>query len=130
MARRTPKPEAQVSTTLTPLRKTCDQCGKRLWVAHHCLSEEILLARPLLSSTQGDLTALLKEVKQLLTELEVPVKDAGKRSHHRLLPGGSSLLNRRCSFPFAAVWSPLVRSHHSGQRLDCPHPGKKDCHPL
>ena len=34
---------------------------------------EILLARPLLSRTQGDLTALLKEVKQLLKELEVPV---------------------------------------------------------
>src|SRR5207244_1674491 len=34
-----------------------------LWVVRDCLSEEILLARPLLSSTQGDLTALLKEVK-------------------------------------------------------------------
>ncbi len=28
-----------------------------LWVVRDCLSEEILLARPLLSSTQGDLTA-------------------------------------------------------------------------
>ena len=45
-----------------------------LWVVRDCLSEEILLARPLLSSTQGDLTALLKEVKRLLKELEVPVK--------------------------------------------------------
>src|SRR5439155_8716533 len=44
-----------------------------LWVVRDCLSEEILLARPLLSSSQGDLTALLKEVKQLLEELEVPV---------------------------------------------------------
>ncbi len=35
---------------------------------------EILLARPLLSSTQGDLTALLTEVKDQLQELEVPVK--------------------------------------------------------
>jgi hypothetical protein len=31
-----------------------------LWVVRECLSEEILLARPLLSSTQGDITALLK----------------------------------------------------------------------
>jgi hypothetical protein len=33
-----------------------------------------LFARPRLSSTQGDLTALLKEVKELLKELVVPVK--------------------------------------------------------
>src|SRR5881398_282382 len=45
-----------------------------LWVMRDCLSEEILLARPLLSSTQGDLTALLTEVKAQLTQLEVPVK--------------------------------------------------------
>src|SRR5260370_12064163 len=45
-----------------------------LWVVRDCLSEEILLARPLLSSTQGDLTALLTEVKDQLQELEVPVK--------------------------------------------------------
>src|SRR5260221_1503914 len=45
-----------------------------LWVVRDCLSEEILLARPLLSSTQGDLTALLKEVKAQLNQLEVAVK--------------------------------------------------------
>src|SRR5205814_10528141 len=45
-----------------------------LWVVRDCLSEEILLARPLLSSTQGDLTALLTEVKCLLEHLKVPVK--------------------------------------------------------
>jgi len=36
MARRTPRPEAQFTTTLTPLRKTCEHCGNRLWVAYHC----------------------------------------------------------------------------------------------
>ena len=36
MARRTPRPEAKFTTTLTPLRKTCEQCGNRLWVAYHC----------------------------------------------------------------------------------------------
>src|SRR5438045_1889872 len=45
-----------------------------LWVVRDCLSEEILLARPRLRSTQGDLTALLKEVKAQLTPLEVAVK--------------------------------------------------------
>src|SRR5713226_4987736 len=44
-----------------------------LWVVRDCLSQEILLARPLLSSTQGDLTALLKEVKAQLKQLEVAV---------------------------------------------------------
>src|SRR6059058_751844 len=36
MARRTPRPEAKFTITLTPLRKTCEQCGNRLWVAYHC----------------------------------------------------------------------------------------------
>src|SRR5207245_9545298 len=45
-----------------------------LGVVRDCLSEEILLARPLLSSTQGDLTALLQEVKRLLEPLKVSVK--------------------------------------------------------
>ncbi len=45
-----------------------------LWVVRDCLSQEILLARPLLSSTQGDLTALLKEVKAQLKQLKVAVK--------------------------------------------------------
>jgi hypothetical protein len=36
MARRTPRPEAKLTTTLTPLRKTCEQGGNRLWVAYHC----------------------------------------------------------------------------------------------
>jgi hypothetical protein len=45
-----------------------------LWVVRDCLTEEILLARPLLSSTQGDLTGLLQEVKRLLEPLKVPIK--------------------------------------------------------
>jgi hypothetical protein len=35
MARRTPRPEATLTTTLTPLRQTCEQCGNHLWVAYH-----------------------------------------------------------------------------------------------
>lgn len=45
-----------------------------LWVVRDCLSEEILLARPFLSRTQGDITTLLQEVKQLLESLKVPIK--------------------------------------------------------
>src|SRR5207302_9090711 len=45
-----------------------------LWVVRDCLSEEILLARPWLSSTQGDITALLQEVKRLLDYLKVHAK--------------------------------------------------------
>ncbi len=41
-----------------------------LWVVRDCLSGEVLLARSLLSGTQGDLAALLKEVK---AALPVPV---------------------------------------------------------
>jgi transposase len=37
-----------------------------LWVLRDCLSGEILLARSLLSGTQGDLAALLQEVREVL----------------------------------------------------------------
>jgi hypothetical protein len=42
-----------------------------LWVLRDCLSGEVLLARSLLSSTQGDLAALLREVKEALS---VPIE--------------------------------------------------------
>jgi hypothetical protein len=38
------------------------------------VSGEVLLARTLLSSTRGDLAALLKEVKEVLDALAVPIK--------------------------------------------------------
>jgi len=43
-----------------------------LWVIRDVLSQETLLARPLLSSAQGDIATLLREVKDLLPP--VPVK--------------------------------------------------------
>jgi hypothetical protein len=42
-----------------------------LWIIRDCLSGEVLLARALLSSTQGDLSALLGEVKEALP---VPIR--------------------------------------------------------
>jgi len=45
-----------------------------LWIIRDCLSGEVLLAQTLLSSTRGDLAALLKEVKERLDPLAVPIK--------------------------------------------------------
>jgi hypothetical protein len=66
-----------------------------LWVVRDCLSEEILLARPLLSSTQGDITALLQEAKRLLETLEVPVKGA--------LSDGEETIRSAVAFVFPEV---------------------------
>ena len=43
-----------------------DRGHEVLWVIRDCLSGEVLLARSLLSATQGDLVALLREVKDAL----------------------------------------------------------------
>lgn len=69
-----------------------------------CLSEEILLARPLLSSTQGDLTALLKEVKALLEELVVPVKG--------ILSDGEETIRSAVTFVFPGVPHQLCQFHY------------------
>jgi len=75
-----------------------------LWVVRDCLSAEILLARPLLSSTQGDLTALLKEAKALLEELVVPVKG--------LLSDGEETIRSAVAFVFPGVPHQLCQFHY------------------
>jgi hypothetical protein len=75
-----------------------------LWVVRDCLSEEILLARPLLSSTQGDLTALLKEVKALLKELAVPVKG--------IISDGEETIGSAIAFVFPNVPHQLCQFHY------------------
>jgi len=75
-----------------------------LWVVRDCLSEEILLARPLLSSTQGDLTALLKEVKELLRELVVPVKG--------IISDGEETIGSAVAFVFPDVPHQLCQFHY------------------
>jgi hypothetical protein len=75
-----------------------------LWVARDCLSEEILLARPLLSSTQGDLTALLKEVKAQLKQLEVPVKG--------VISDGQETIGSAVAFVFPGVPHQLCQFHY------------------
>ena len=75
-----------------------------LWVIRDCLSEEILLARPLLSSTQGDLTALLTEVKALLKELAVPVKG--------IISDGQETIGSAVAFVFPKVPHQLCQFHY------------------
>jgi hypothetical protein len=82
-----------------------------LWVVRDCLSEEILLARPLLSSTQGDLTALLKEVKQLLKPLVVSVKG--------IISDGEETIGSAVAFVFPGVPHQLCQFHAS-QGCYCP----------
>src|SRR5260370_28676799 len=75
-----------------------------LWVVRDCLSEEILLARPLLSSTQGDITALLQEAKRLLEALEVPVKG--------VLSDGEETIGSAVAFVFPEAPHQLCQFHY------------------
>jgi hypothetical protein len=72
-----------------------------LWVIRDCLSGEILLARPLLSSTQGDLTALLKEVKAVLP---VPVEG--------IISDGQETIRSAVAFVFPDVPHQLCQFHY------------------
>lgn len=75
-----------------------------LWVIRDCLSEDILLARPLLSSSQGDLTALLIEVKDFLKQLEVPVKG--------IISDGQETIGSAVAFVFPGVPHQLCQLHY------------------
>ena len=66
-----------------------------------CLSGEILLARTLLSSTQGDLTALLKEVKETLP---VPVNS--------IISDGQETIRSAAAFVFPNVPHQLCQFHY------------------
>lgn len=69
-----------------------------------CLSTEILLARPLLSSTQGNLTALLTEVNHLLDPLEVPVKG--------VISDGEETIRSAMAFVFPETPHQLCQFHY------------------
>src|SRR5437763_287854 len=86
MARRTRRPAPTHQQFLAPCRDRCPHCGGAAHVAYHngrtvttlagvyrltlrirrCRSGEVRLARSLLSATQGDLAALLAEVRDAL----------------------------------------------------------------
>jgi hypothetical protein len=75
-----------------------------LWVVRDCLSEEILLARPLLSSTQGDITAVLQDVQHLLEPLKVPVKG--------IISDGEETIRSALAFVFPDVPHQLCQFHY------------------
>jgi hypothetical protein len=81
-----------------------------LWVIRDCLSEEILLARPLLSSTQGDLTALLTEVKEQLDQLQVPVTG--------VISDGEETIGSAVAFVFPTVPHQLCQFHYLKDAID------------
>src|SRR5450759_3708732 len=94
------RPDWSVAFSRTPQRAR----DEVLWVVRDCLSEEILLARPLLSSTQGDLTALLTEVKELLVQLKVPVKG--------VISDGEETIGSAVAFVFPKVPHQLCQFHY------------------
>lgn len=81
-----------------------DQGHEVLWIVRDCLSEEILLARPLLSSTQGDLTALLTEIKQVLEQWKVPVKG--------IISDGQETIGSAVAFVFPKVPHQRCQFHY------------------
>jgi hypothetical protein len=81
-----------------------------LWVVRDCLSEEILLARPRLRSSQGDLTTLLTEVKEQLEQLEVPVTG--------VISDGQETIGSAVAFVFPAVPHQLCQFHYLKDAVD------------
>jgi hypothetical protein len=81
-----------------------------LWVVRDCVSGEILLARPLLSSTQGDLTALLTEVKNQLDPLEVPIKG--------IISDGEQTIGSAVAFVFPNVPHQRCQLHYLKDAVD------------
>src|SRR5207302_5044174 len=81
-----------------------------VFVVRDCLSEEILLARPLLSSSQGDLTTLLTEVKEQLEQLEVPVKG--------VISDGQETSGSAVAFVFPKVPHQLCQFHYLKDAVD------------
>ncbi len=75
-----------------------------LWVVRDCLSEEILLARPRLRSTQGDLTTLRTCVKEPLDQLKVPVKG--------VISDGEETIGSAVAFVFPEVPHQLCQVHY------------------
>ncbi len=100
-ARRTARllPQGQVILALDGLQP--DKGHEVLWVVRECLSGELLLARPLLSSTQGDLVALLREVQ---AALPVPVT--------AILSDGQETIRDAVAFVFPGIPHQLCQFHY------------------
>jgi hypothetical protein len=72
-----------------------------LWVLRDCLSGEVLLARSLLSSTENDLAALIREVKRNLPVPIVGVVSDGQRSIRKAVAGAlPRVAHQLCHFHY------------------------------
>src|SRR5919202_7103778 len=78
-----------------------DRGHEVLWVVRDCLSGEVLLARSLLSATQGDLVALLREVQQAL-----PVPVSG------IISDGQETIRTAVATVFPGVPHQLCQFHY------------------
>ncbi len=78
-----------------------DRGHEVLWVIRDCLSGEVLLARSLLSATQGDLVTLLREVKQAL-----PVPVSG------IISDGQQTIRTAVAAVFPGVPHQLCQFHY------------------
>src|SRR5215216_2835057 len=78
-----------------------DRGHEVLWVIRECLSGEVLLARSLLSATQGDLVTLLREVQAAL-----PVPVSG------VISDGQSSIQAAVRAVFPGVPHQLCQSHY------------------
>ena len=78
-----------------------DRGHEVLWVIRDCLSGEVLLARSLLSATQGDLVALLREVKGAL-----PVPVSG------IISDGQDTIRTAVAVAFPEVPHQLCHFHY------------------
>ncbi len=78
-----------------------DRGHEVLWVIRDCLSGEVLLARSILSATQGDLVALLREV-----ERDVPVPVTG------IISDGQETIRTAVEAVFPSIPHQLCQFHY------------------
>jgi hypothetical protein len=87
-----------------------DEGHEVLWVVRDCLSGNLLLARPLLSSTHKDLTTLLSEVKGGLEQMNMPIKG--------IISDGQSTIGSAVAEVFPAVPHQLCQFHYLRDALE------------
>jgi len=90
-----------------------------LWVIRDCLSGRVLLARPMLSSTGGDLAGLLREV---VAKLPVPVAGVVSDGQHSIRQAVASALpgvpHQLCHFHFLREAArPLFEADRHAKKL-------------
>jgi hypothetical protein len=93
-----------------------------LWIIRDGLSGEVLLARTLLSSTRGDLAALLKEVQAVLDPLAVSIKGIVSDGQQTIRQAVERSLLERCHISSATFTIWMKRRDRSSRRIGMPKP--------